>query len=238
MGTQRIAVFTAIDDAPLNRTMVERWSSAGIPVIPISSRTLEEIAPIAAELGLQTAMVIESGGAIARWKNGAWEVEPCGPSADALLDIVSEIEDRSGANLLVYSAMEASDAAKVSGLSGERLQASTRRSFSEPFLIESGDLEAIERAAAEVGFSVRKDQRFFHLSRECDEGTAFTRIRKELHCDVAIGVGGSAADAEFLTRADIPIIFPGTGGASDVERIATAVDEAVRSVNGGHLQAE
>jgi mannosyl-3-phosphoglycerate phosphatase len=252
--SHRIAVFTAVDGTLLDsrtfepgesRATIARLLAAGIPVIPMSVMTLEEIAPLAAELGLQTAMVIEAGGAIARWKDGGWDVEPCGPQAEAFLNVIADIEDRSGANLSIYSAMEEAAAAEVSGRSGEMLRASTHRSFSEPFLIESGDLEAIKRAAAEIGFSVRRGRRFFHLCRECDEGEAFARLREELQCDVAIAAGGSLVDAEFLMRAEVPILVPGPDGTVDSEllekvpaaRIApsaapagwsAAVEEAVR----------
>jgi mannosyl-3-phosphoglycerate phosphatase family protein len=222
----RLAVFTAIDgtlldsrtfEAGESRATIARLLKAGIPVIPMSVMTLEELAPIAASLGLQTAMVVEAGGAIARWKNGGWEVEPCGPPAEAFLGVIAGIEDRSGAILSVYSVMEESAAAKVSGRPEAMLQASTRRSFSEPFLIESGDLDAIQRAAAEIGFSVRRGRRFFHLCRECDEGEAFSRLREELQCDVAIAAGGSLVDVEFLTRAEIAIVVPGADGTVDSE---------------------
>ncbi len=255
-AAHRVGVFTAVDgtlldsrtfDVGANRTVIQQLLSAGIPVIPVSVMTLDELAPIAADLGLQQAMIIEAGGAIARWRNGTWEVEPCGPPAEIVLGVVREIEDRSGANLLVYSAMEESAAARVSGRSGAMLHASTNRRFSEPFVIESGDLASIERAAAEVGFSVRRGRRFFHLCRECDQGEAFTRLREELQCDVVIGVGGTAVDAEFLTRSDVAIVVPGRDGIADPELLArlpnarvaaapapdawaTEVDEALRTV--------
>ena len=252
----RIAVFTAVDgtlldsrtfDAGENRRAIERLLAADIPVIPMSVMTLDELAPIAAGLGLQTAMVIEAGGAIARWKDGTWEVEPCGPPAETFLSVITDIEDRSGANLLIYSAMEESAAARVSGRSGEMLRASTRRAFSEPFVIESGDLEAIQRAATEIGFSVRRGRRFLHLCRECDEGEAFLRLREELRCDVTIAAGGSLVDVEFLTRADVPVVVPAADGTVDAELLArvpaariapsaapagwsAAVEEAVRTI--------
>jgi mannosyl-3-phosphoglycerate phosphatase len=224
--TNRVAVFTAMDGTLLDsltfdpgesRGTIARLLSAGIPVIPISIMTLDEIAPIASDLGLQTAMVIEAGGAIARWKDGGWDVEPCGPPAETFLSVVAHIEDRSGSSLLVYSAMEESAAAEVSGRSGEMLRASTRRAFSEPFVIESGGLEAIRQAAAEIGFSVRRGRRFLHLCRESYEGEAFARLRNELRCDVVIAVGGSLVDATFLRGAEIAIVVPGSDGEIDSE---------------------
>lgn len=227
--------------------MIQQLRAANIPVVPVSVMTLDEIAPIASELGLQQAMIIEAGGAIARWNGEGWDVEACAPAAETLLDVVNRIEDRSGANLLVYSAMDESAAALASGRSGQMLHASTHRCYSEPFIIESGELASIRRAAAEIGFSVRRGRRFFHLCRECDEGEAFARIRDELQCDIAIAVGGSAVDAEFLTRADVAIVVPGSDGRPDPQLLeklrsarvapspapdgwAAAVDEALRAL--------
>ena len=225
----RVAVFTSVDgtlldadtfDPGASRAAVGRLIAADIPVIPVSVMTLDEIAPIATELGMRHAMIVEAGGAIARWSGNDWEVEPCGPPAETLLDVVFEIEKRSGANLLVYSALPAQEAARLSGRSGEMLRASTHRCFSEPFVIESGAVEDVQRAAAAIGFSVRRGRRFLHLCRAFDEGEAFTRLRDELQCDVAIAVGGAAVDAEFLLRADVPIIVPGPDGNADPELLA------------------
>jgi mannosyl-3-phosphoglycerate phosphatase len=224
-----VAVFTSLDgtlldprtfDAGPSRSAVRRLLGAGIPVIPVSVMTMEELAPIAAGLGLRHAMVVEAGGAIARWTGQAWDVEPCGPAAETLLDVVLQIEEKSGANLLVYSALPEGEAASVSGRSGEMLRASTHRCFSEPFVIETGDLERVKRAAAAMGFSVRSGRRLLHLCRACDEGEAFTRLREELRCETAIALGGAAVDAELLMRADLPIIVPGLDGEPDPELLA------------------
>lgn len=225
----RLAIFTAIDgtlldartfDAGVNRAVIRKLVNANVPVIPMSVMTLDELAPIANELGLRHAMIIEAGGAIARWTGERWDVEPCGPPAETLLDVIREIEDRSGANLLVYSALPEPEAQRLSGRSGEMLEASIHRRFSEPFVVESGDLASVRRAAAAMGFSVRPGRRFLHLCRECDEGETFARVRDELRCDTTIAVGGSLVDAEFLGRADIAIVIPGADGKPDAELLA------------------
>ncbi|MGZ5431767.1 MAG: hypothetical protein ACXWH7_02470 [Thermoanaerobaculia bacterium] len=219
-------------EAGANRATIRRLHAAGVPVIPVSVLTLDEITPIAEDLGLKHAMIFEAGGAIARRTGDGWEVEPCGPPAETLLDVILDIERRSGANLLVYSALPENEAAHLSGRWGEMLQASTHRSFSEPFVIESGDLESVRRAAAAMGFSVRRGRRFLHLCRTCDEGEAFTRLREELQCDLAIAVGGAAVDAEFLTHADIPIIVPGPSGAPDPELLAAVPNARIAPAPG------
>lgn len=225
----RFAVFTAVDgtlldartfDAGANRTTIRRLTDAGIPVIPVSVMTLDELEPFASGLGLERAMVIEAGGAIARWSGDTWQIEPCGPYAEELLGVLGEIEQRSGASLLVYSALPAAEAARLSGRSGALLQASIHRRFTEPFVIERGSLAAVRDAAASLGFSVRAGRRFLHLCRECDEGEAFVRLRDELRCEVTVALGGAAVDAEFLSRADISIILPGPDGGVDPELLA------------------
>lgn len=234
-------MFTSVDgtlvdartfDPGVNRAAVRRLLAAGIPVVPVSVMTMEEIAPLAAELGLRHSMIVEAGGAIARWNGRDWEVEACGPPAETLLDVVLDIENRSGANLLVYSAMPPEEAAQLSGRSGEMLAASTHRCFSEPFVIESGDFAEVQRAAASLGFSVRRGRRFLHLCREFDKGEAFSRVREEMQCDVSIAVGGAAVDAEFLSRADIAIIVPGPDGEPDRELVEMLPNAIVASAPG------
>jgi hypothetical protein len=112
------------------------------------------------------------------------------------------------------------------------LHASTHRRFSEPFVIEAGDPEAVKSAAAAIGFSVRKGRRFLHLCRACDEGEAFTRLRDELQCELTIAVGSALVDAEFLGQADIPIILPGSDGQPDAE-LCAAVPHARIAATGG-----
>lgn len=200
----RLTVFTALDgtlldahtlDAGAARATIARLRNLGIPVVPVTAMTLGELAPIAADLGFDHA-IIEGGAAIARRNRGGWDVEACGLPAETLLDVVREVEDRTGANLFVHSAGEI------------------------PFTIESGDLDAVRDAAADAGFSVRRGRRFLHLCRECDEGQAFTRLREELSCDVAIAVGSTLADAGFLSRANIAIIVPGANGEADSDLLA------------------
>jgi mannosyl-3-phosphoglycerate phosphatase len=240
-AAHRAAVFTSIDgtlldartfDAGASRAAVRRLLAAGVPVIPVSVMTLDEIAPVAKDLGLQHAMIVEAGGAIARWTGNGWEVEACGPPAETLLDVVLDIENRSGVNLLVYSALGAEEASRLSGRTGEMLEASTHRCFSEPFVIETGDLEDVKRAAAEIGFSVRRGRRFLHLCRAFDEGEAFARLRQELQCNLAIGIGGAAVDAEFLMRTDVAIIVPGPDGEPDPELAASVPDARIAPAPG------
>jgi mannosyl-3-phosphoglycerate phosphatase len=218
------AIFTAVEGTLLEaatlrpgtmRQFIATIQSAGIPIVPITAMTLEEITPILRRLGLAGPVIIEAGGGIARPLKSGWSVEPCGLSGDAWLDVIRDIEERSGANLLVYSALPESDALRFSGRSGAMFRHSMERRFSEPFVIEDGDIARVREAAAALGFRIREDRRLLYLCRENDEGKAFARVRAELQCETAIALGGSPLDAGFLSRAEVRIIVPGADGQPD-----------------------
>lgn len=228
MDTARetVTIFTAIEgtlldfetfDWSASRNILASLSATNTPVVPVTAMTLDEMKPLAREMGFRHAMIIEAGGAIARWKNHAWEVEPCGPDADTLLDLVSTIEDRSGADLTVYSVLPENEASRLSGRTGAMLRGSTRRRFSEPFLMERGDIKAVTKAAASLGFTIERGKRFYYLCRPGCEAAAVKRVRAELACDFAIALGGSPLDAELLASVEIPIIIPGPDGHADRE---------------------
>lgn len=226
-------VFTAMSfDLSAALPMLQRLRILDVPVVLVTSMTLDQVAPIAVELEIQQAMIIESGGGIARWSGSEWEVEQCAPDSDTLLDAVREIEERSGAALSVYSVLSDREAARLSGLSGENLHRSMRRRFSEPFIIESGDIEDVITAAESIGFSVRRDGLFLHLARRCDEGQAFAKLRQELRCDVAIALADSPLDGELLARAEIPIIVPRLDGHPDPELLANVPNARVAPAPG------
>ncbi|HET7434202.1 MAG TPA: hypothetical protein VFN10_05755 [Thermoanaerobaculia bacterium] len=220
-------VFTALDCALFDfdtfqpthaRALLRELRESHVAVIPVSVMTLAELEPVARKLGFRS-MIVEAGGAIARWNAIAWEVEPCGPTSDELLAVIGEIEERSGALLKVYSVMSDGDASLLSGRSGAMLGGSRQRQYSEPFLIESGDPHRVSEAAATLGYSIARGGRFLHLARR-DAESAFSRLRDEMPCDVAIGVGASPIDADFLSVADMPIIVPRPDGTPDPELLA------------------
>lgn len=225
----RPAVFTSMDGALLDfdtfeprasRTVARRLAAESVPVVPVTVMTMAEVEPVARALGMRHAMIIEAGGAIARWREGSWTIEPCGPDADVLLEAVCAIEARSGADLTVYSVLPDADAARLSGKSGALLHGSTQVAFSEPFVIERGDIAKVTKAASALGFAVRRGSRFFYLCRADAVSAAFSRVREELACDLAIAVGGAPLDAEFLSLSDIPIIVPRADGTPDPELVA------------------
>jgi predicted mannosyl-3-phosphoglycerate phosphatase (HAD superfamily) len=228
-NAMRPVVFTSLEgtlldedtfEARSSRSILRRLAAAAIPVVPVTEMTLSEVEPIAREHGMRHAMIIEAGGAIARWTDSSWEIEPRGPEGDVLLDAIAAVEARSGADLTVYSVLPDHDATRLSGKSGAMLDGSRERGYSEPFVIERGNVTKVAKAASSLGFTLRRGRRFFHLCRADALRSAFSCLCDELRCDLAIAVGGLPLDAEFLSRADISIIVPRADGTPDPELLA------------------
>ncbi|MDP9190596.1 MAG: HAD-IIB family hydrolase [Acidobacteriota bacterium] len=225
----RWAVFTDLDGTLLDsatfdfepaRPMLERLRAAKVPVIPVTSKTFDEVEPLVPELGLHHALIVESGGGIARRDGDRWILESTGPSSDDLRVAIKEIEHRAGARIVCYSAMDAASAAWYSGLTGQSLELSQRRRFSEPFIIEAGAPEDVIGAATAIGLRARRGGRFLHLGGTAGKGDAVARIREELGHDLTMAALGDAPmDAEFLALADIPIIIPRRDGIPDPELV-------------------
>lgn len=222
-------VFTALDGSLLDprtfsneaaKASLRRLDAAGVPVIPVTTRTFAEARPLAEQLDLEGPIVIESGGGIARRVGSSWRIEGCGGEPKTLRAAVPLIERQAGARLRLYSAMRPDEAAVASGLTGVDLRRSMQRHFDEPFLMEAGNLDDVVQAAAALGLRVRTGGRFHHLCGGSDKGHGAQHIRDELAHSLGVppfvvALGVSAMDADFLKLADVPIIVPRADGTAD-----------------------
>lgn len=222
-------IFTDLDGTLLDartysfepaRPALRRLAAAGIPVIPVTSKTFAEVRPLAEVLGLAGPVVLESGGGIARRAGRSWRLEGLGAGTKVLRKAVPVIELQTGARLLLYSAMRIDEAAAASGLTGVDLSRSMQRRFGEPFLLERGSLRDVQEAAEALGFRVRSGARFHHLCGPTGTGDAVKRVCDEIAASLGerpfvVALGDAPMDAEFLSIADVPIIVPRQDGTPD-----------------------
>ncbi|HEX2121809.1 MAG TPA: HAD hydrolase family protein [Thermoanaerobaculia bacterium] len=222
-------VFTALDGSLLDartfsyeaaKASLRRLAAGGVPVIPVTTRTFAEARSLAERLDIEGPIVIEAGGGIARRVGSSWRVEACAVETKRLRAAVPLIERRTSARLRLYSSMRLDEAAVASGLTGMDLRRSMQRHFDEPFLLESGTLDEVVRAAEALGLRVRSSGRFHHLSGASDKGCAAQRVRDEIARSLGVppfvvALGVSPMDADFLALADVPIIVPRADGTAD-----------------------
>lgn len=232
---RRWAIFTDLDGTLLDhadfrydeaRGILGRLRDAGVPVVPVTSKTFDEVEPLANELGLEHAFVFESGGGIARRSGSEWVIEERGVAAERLRVAIAEIEETTGARFALYSELPDAAASHLSGLTGEALARSRRRRFDEPFVLEQGDIGDVMAAARAKGLSVWRGGRFHHLCGRAGKGDAVDQLRGELPVDTfVVALGDAPMDADFLHRADLAILVPRRGEEVDT-RLRRALPDA------------
>lgn len=230
-------VFTDLDGTLLDASdfsfaaampAIARLKAAGIPVIPVTSKTVTEIIPLAAQLGIPGPAIVESGGGIASFENGSWVVMPLGVPVEQIRARVPGIEARCGAKLELFSTMSDADAERTSGLGGAALRRARARQFDEPFILAGGDLACVARAAEDVGLVVREGARFHHLCGPVTKGEAVCRLLATFaERPRVIALGDAPMDGEFLALADIPVIVSARDGRPNAALLAAVPDAMV-----------
>lgn len=207
---------------------IERLRAARIPIVPVTSKTVAELVPLATRLGLSGPAIVESGGAIASLEEGSWVVTPLGVPIEQIRARVPAIEARSEARLSLFSSMDESEAERSSGLGGVALERARQRQFDEPFILLEGELARVARAAEAHGLVVREGARFHHLCGPVTKGEAVCRLLATwAERPRVIALGDAPMDGEFLALADLPVIVCGRDGRPNAALVAEVPDAMV-----------
>ena len=204
----------------------------GQPVIPVSSKTAEEIRYWTRLLTLDSPFVCENGcgvviphGCLREKPRGAsehgseWRIS-LGKAITEVRGALEELSRKAGFAYRSLSQMGTEEIISHTGLSGEELRRALLREYDEPFLIEGeGDPERIAGLAAEMGYHFTMGGRFFHLTGGCHKGKAVSWLadlyRKERDDPVIIGIGDSLNDLPMLQVVDRPFLVQKPDGTHD-----------------------
>ena len=107
----------------------------GIPVIPCTSKTAEEVKSFRAAAGLKDPFIVENGGAVhGETSDGeSWELALGCPVAE-LRPVLQELEQLLSEPLQPIDALSDQEALDFLGLQGEALQLACKRRWSLPFV--------------------------------------------------------------------------------------------------------
>ncbi|MBN2231996.1 MAG: HAD hydrolase family protein [Deltaproteobacteria bacterium] len=224
-----LIIFTDLDGTLLDketyswesaRPALDRCRELGVPVVAVTSKTLEETRDMAAGIGLDERFVFENGGGI--WLGADRGVLVLGrPHAElraAFRRLTGFFPDLRG-----MTDMTVAEVAAFTGLLPAAAELARRRRFSEPFVIVSGGGVAgpavaaarapeIVAAAAEMGLQVVRGGRFYHLmAAGQSKGVAVRRLTVEMippgaPAPQTAGLGDSPNDFPLLTAVDFPFL--------------------------------
>ncbi len=219
-------VFTDLDGTLLDHhtydhtpalPALRQLREAGIPVIPVSSKTLAELKVIRTRLHLKGPVVAENGAVIA-YPGEPPQIAP--PGYHLLRDFLIDRRANPLFDTLGFGDMSLEEVMDHTGLPREEARRAMKRLASEPFLWrgQGEDLSAFRREAAEAQLRILQGGRFLHLLGNTDKGNAVRLVIKHLRSrgkaiTRTIALGDSANDRDMLLAVDNPVIIQRPDGS-------------------------
>ena len=208
--------------------LLRRLEQQGVPVVPCTSKTAEEVEQFQATAGLSSPYIVENGGAIhfphpEHWRldmphqpaPGGGVVAPLGWPSERLRPLLDTLAAELDTRLLALEDLPLGDLMARTGLSPQGAALAARRRWSVPFVLaEDQAVEAVEALAAARGLKVLQGNRFAHLiAPGSDKGLALAALRRaDPQGRAVLALGDSPNDQALLDGADHAIVIPGANG--------------------------
>jgi mannosyl-3-phosphoglycerate phosphatase len=213
-------VFTDLDGTLLDHhnydhtpalPALQQLQEAGVPVIPVSSKTLAELKEIRKKLHLKGPAVAENGAVIA-YPGEEPQVAP--PGYHLLRDFLIDCRANPSFDTFGFGDMELEEVMQHTGLPRDDAKRAMKRLASEPFLWrgDSESLTAFRREASNKHLRLLQGGRFMHLLGDTDKGQAVRLVVKHLRSrgkviTRTIALGDSENDRDMLLAVDNPVII-------------------------------
>ena len=190
----------------------------GIPVIPCTSKTVEEVLCFREQVGLRDPFIVENGGAIyGESATGELWHQPLGPSWSQLRPQLAALEQELGEPLQALDDLSETDADRLLGLSGEALKQAQRRQCSVPFVPPTtpGSRQRLQLLAETRQLGVVQGNRLGHLlGGGVSKGQALQTLKQRLGVPgvKVLALGDSPNDLPLLEAGDCAVVVPGPDG--------------------------
>ena len=199
----------------------------GVPVIPCTSKTAEEVRRFRSDAGLDGPFIVENGGAILGGINEqAWE-QGLGPSHAALRVHLNTLSIRAETPLEALEDLTPSQVTDLTGLKGEAILLAQQRQWSVPFLNPPKDRQLrIQEEATRLQLTVVQGNRMSHLLQAgISKGAALSALKQKLNQgDVHVmALGDSPNDLPLLDAGDHSVVVPGPHGPHP--RLAACIEQ-------------
>jgi len=235
-------VFTDLDGTLLNGETyayqaalptLAKLTAQGIPVVPVTSKTRQEVAQLRQDVGLRDPFVVENGSAVYIPLDQSRFALPPGEDVEGyrVLQLgcnyvtaragLKAIAQDLGRPLKGFGDWSVDQVVQLTGLSPEEAKQAKAREFTEPFMTPKNvPADQLREAVEAMGFRVVIGDRFSHLiGAEAGKGNAVHQLvqlyrvsHPEAQAIATIGLGNSPNDLDMLENVDYPIVLPGPHG--------------------------
>ena len=224
---QPIVIFTDLDGTLLSEVdydpgpaqpALDRCRRNGIPVVFCSSKTAAEIIELRKTLHNPDPFICENGGAVylpatsfpekdvPTRREGDFEIIPIGAPVTRLRTALKEAAARSGAVVKGMGEMDLEEVCRLTGLNAAEAALARRRAYDEPFILISGDPDALEREIRAAGYTMTRGGRFFHILGGSDKGKAVHVLtdlfRRRFGTVTTVAIGDAPNDLAMFEAVD------------------------------------
>jgi mannosyl-3-phosphoglycerate phosphatase len=230
----RLVVYTDLDGTLLDhdsysaepaRPALERLAALGVPVIPVTSKTLAELRVLGAQLGLNGPFVAENGGLLALppayfdtslplEPDSGLAVEYLSPPYPRIVAVLDQLRQTFRFDFQGFADLQAADVSALTGLGIATAQHARRRLCSEPLIWRDSNAAFVRfrQQLQAQHLSLVQGGRFWHVLGQTDKARAIRRledhfIRAGFTGFTTIALGDSPNDVPMLRAADLAVII-------------------------------
>jgi mannosyl-3-phosphoglycerate phosphatase len=235
-----LLVYTDLDGTLLDhdsysfepaRPALERLATLGVPVIPVTSKTLAELRVLTAQLGLDGPCIAENGGLLAtppayfdtesqQQLVDGFAVEYLSPRYTDIVATLADLRRSCGFNFQGFADLEPADVARLTGLSIAAAQHARQRLCSEPLIWRGSDV-GFEQFLQELhrhDLTLVQGGRFWHALGQTDKARAIQRLNQHFTDAgftefTTIALGDSPNDSAMLQSADVAVVIRRNDGS-------------------------
>lgn len=223
---------TLLDDAyswEAAKPALGRLASLGFPLVLSSSKTLDEMTGIAADLGSNAPLIAENGAVVAvppeanvsaapfgTEQVGLYGIEFNGLTRKEIVDYAHGLRQREGYQFEGFADWSVEQVMEHTGLNVAQATHSMARLATEPILWHDTNAlwERFESELKAEGVRTIKGGRFVHLMGNIDKAMGLKRVvelYQELNPDMewhVVALGDSPNDLEMLSAAHTAVVIP------------------------------